>query len=267
MRTMPSASPIEVNENFRQWLQKEFTDKCRNNPRYSLRSFSRLLETDPSSVSQILAGKRRVSTKAIQKICDRLSMPPEIYQRLLEGEPAPNAVRTGAIHQLSADAFAVIADWYHYAILELTMSVGFKSDPRWIAHKLSITPAEATIAVERLLRLDLLKRQRGRLVKSDDTLTNYREGVTAPALREFQRQVLQKALQAIDFTLPEEKDITSMTMAVNVELLPEARKRIKAFRRELCDFLMQGPRTKIYNLGVQLYPVSSATNKKEVYDA
>jgi transcriptional regulator with XRE-family HTH domain len=267
MRPMPSASPIEVNENFRQWLQKEFTDKCRNNPRYSLRSFSRLLETDPSSVSQILSGKRRVSRKAIEKICGRLSVPPEVHRRLMEGEPLPNAVRTASLHVLSADAFAVIADWYHYAILELTLTVGFKSDSRWIARKLSITPAEAAIAVDRLERLDLLRRHCGRLVKSDDTLTNYREGLTAPALREFQRQVLTKALQAVDFTPGEEKDITSMTMAVNVDLLPEARRRTKAFRRELCDFLMQGPRTKVYNLAVQLYPVSQSSNRKEAFDA
>lgn len=264
---MPSASPISVNENFRQWLQKEFTDKCRNNPRYSLRSFSRLLDTDPSSVSQILSGKRRVSVKAIQKICGRLSVAPEIYQRLMEGEPAPLALRTANVHQLSADAFSVIADWYHFAILELSQTVGFKSEPRWIASKLSITPAEATIAVDRLLRLDLLKRHRGRLVKTDATVTNYRPGETAPALREFQRQILRKALEAIDFTAPEEKDITSMTIAVNEALLPEARTKVKAFRRELCDFLMQGPRTKIYHLGVQLYPVSKATNQKDEFDA
>jgi len=264
---MPSASPIAVNENFRQWLQKEFTDKCRNNPRYSLRSFSRLLETDPSSVSQILSGKRRVSVRAIQKICGRLSVAPAIYTRLLEGEPAPMALRTATTVQLSADAFAVIADWYHYAILELTYTVGFKSDPRWIAQKLSITPAEATIAIDRLLRLELLTRSRGRLVKKDETVTNYRAGETAPALREFQRQILKKALDAIDFTAPEEKDITSMTMAVNEELLPEARARIKTFRRELCDFLTQGPRTKVYHLGVQIYPVTTATNQKDLPDA
>ncbi|RZA09031.1 MAG: TIGR02147 family protein [Proteobacteria bacterium] len=261
---MPSASPVEVNENFRHWLQKEFTDKCRNNPRYSLRSFARLLDTDPSSVSQILAGKRRVSTKAIQKICGRLSLSPEISTRLLEGAPAPNVVQTASLVLLSADAFAVIADWYHYAILELTHTVGFKSDPRWIAAKLGITPSEAGIAIDRLERLELLKRYRGQLKKSHGILTNFREGVTAPALREFQRQVLQKALHSIDYVAPEEKDITSMTMAVNVDLIPEARKRARAFRRELCDFLCQGPRTKVYNLGVQLYPVSKATNQKEL---
>ena len=243
---------------FKAWLQAEFSQRSRRNPRYSVRAFARLLQMDPSSVSQLLSGKRRASTKVIAAACDRLSARPEIRDaqmraarvRRLAAEPAELPTR------IAADAFAAIADWHHYAILELTFVDGFDPDPKWIARELRIGVAEARAAVDRLLRLGLLRREGGRLGKSARFTTNYEEGFTAPALKELQRQILAQALAAIDGAAPEDKDITSMTMAIDPDRLPEARRRIRAFRRELCAYLEQGKPTRVFTLGLQLFPVS-----------
>lgn len=254
-------------QNFRLWLQKEFTDRSRRNPRFSLRAFAKLLKMEASSVSQILAGKRRPSAKVVEKICDQLSVPPTIRAELLRSLPGkknevsevfqPNYI------QLSADAFSVMADWYHYAILELPFAENFQSSPKWIAKKLGISATEAALAVERLERLELLEKKTGRLVRTEALLTNYSEGQSNSAMKELQRQVLQKALDAIDHVVQEEKDITSMTMAIDPAKLPEAKQRIRQFRRDLCAFLEDGPRTRIYNLGLQLYPISKITTGEE----
>jgi hypothetical protein len=50
---------------FRLWLQNEFAERAKRNPRYSLRAFAKLLQMEPTSVSQILSGKRRASTKVL----------------------------------------------------------------------------------------------------------------------------------------------------------------------------------------------------------
>ncbi|MGZ3692749.1 MAG: TIGR02147 family protein [Bdellovibrionota bacterium] len=253
---------------FRWWLQKEFTDRSRKNPRFSLRSFAKLLEMDASSVSQILAGKRKISPKIVEKVSERLSIPPTTKAQLLSSLPKKKseASTQAPAFQLSADAFAVVADWYHYAILELTFTENFSSSPKWIAKKLGISATEASVAIERLERLELLERKDGQLVKTEAFLTNYSEGQTGSALKELQRQLLQKALNAIDLVPQEKKDITSITMAVNPANLPEAKLRIKKFRRELCAFLEEGPRTHVYNLGVQLYPISDSTTSAEDND-
>jgi len=247
--------------NFRMWLQKEFTDRCRRNPSFSLRAFAKLIGMEASSVSQLMAGKRNASHKVIGKICDRLSVPPEIRHQFLASSNRPQSKSDSVpdYRQIAADAFAVIADWYHYAILELTHTENFNSSPKWIADKLGISIIQASVAIERLERLELIEIKEGRLCETGAFLTNYSEGFTAPALKELQRQVLQKALNAIDYVPQEEKDITSMTMAIDVTKLPEAKKRIKNFRRELCTFLEGGPRARVYNLGVQLYPISKST--------
>ncbi|MGZ8853044.1 MAG: helix-turn-helix domain-containing protein, partial [Thermoanaerobaculia bacterium] len=47
-----------------------------NNPRYSLRAFARSLQIDHSTLSQIVRGRRRVTTRAIRSLGVRLRMTP-----------------------------------------------------------------------------------------------------------------------------------------------------------------------------------------------
>lgn len=240
--------------NFRLWLQRQFTERCKKNPKYSLRAFAKNLELDPSSLSQILSGKRPISKNTMQTICNKLSVTPKdlktfglIQKAIAEDED---------YFQVSLDTFAVISDWYHYAILELTFISGFKADPKWIAKKLSITVEEAKAAIERLKRLDLLLEENGSLIKSSKFLTNQSNVNTSAAHKMLQKQIIEKSLLAVDECPAEEKDITSMTMAIDENQLDKARELIRKFRRDLCALLEDGEQTRVYNLGIQLYPIS-----------
>lgn len=239
--------------NFRLWLQRQFTERCKRNSRYSLRAFSKVLSMDHSSLSQILSGKRTLSKKAMLGICTKLSATPAelrgfgLLERQSSDEP---------YFQLDVDSFSVIADWYHAAIMELTYTKGFKSDSKWIARKLSITSEEAKAAIERLVRLKLLVIEDGTLKKTSRQLTNQSSVLTSAAHREFQAQIVEKALSAIHECDSSEKDITSMTMAIDEKNLVKARDLTKKYRRELCALLEDGEQTRVYNLAIQLYPIS-----------
>lgn len=181
--------PVQADEHnlgFRLLLQDEFSRRCRINPRYSVRAFARQLDLDSSTLSQILSGKRNLSGKQIKKLSEKSGIRP------------PATADVPDFDLLALDSFSVISDWYHYAILDLTCLKSFKNNPKWIAAKLSISEPEARQAVERLIRLGMLKTAGGKLVKAKRFYTNYSEGVTSAAHREYQRQVIKKALEAID---------------------------------------------------------------------
>jgi uncharacterized protein (TIGR02147 family) len=234
---------------FRILLQAEFTKRCRANARYSIRSFAKHLGMDSSTLSQILAGKRRVSQKMIDRVYQEIGRPrPLNKDRDLDAHSAYN--------QLQVDAFFMISDWYHFALLDLVQLKKFEADPQWIARKLGITAAEAKIALERLTRLGMLSEKNGRLVKTKAHYTNYEEGLTSDAHKEYQRQIIGKALVAVDQCPQERKDITGMTIVTNSKKLKEAKEKIKKFRRELCAFLEDGQGDSVYHLAMQLYPVT-----------
>lgn len=232
---------------FRLWLQDEFSKRCRTNSNYSLRAFAKQLDFDSSTLSQILSGKRIVSERIVKRI----------YHRIGKAPQADNSKKDSMKYMLlSMDAFTVISDWYHYAIMDLTQIKGFKSEPQWIAAKLDISPLEAKLAIERLLRLGMLAEKYGKLKLAVQNNTNYIEGQSSSAHKEYQRQIITKALHAIDNCPSDKKDITSMTIAANSKKIIESKEKIKKFRRELCLFLEDGVKDSVYHLGVQLYPVT-----------
>lgn len=255
-------------ENFRLYLQQVLVQRCRTNSRYSLRSFARSLQISPSSISRILKGERNVSIDLRKRLGLRLGLGLTEIERFAEDSGVASVrgevVKTATYKQLALDAFSVISDWYHFAILELIELESFRQDPRWIARALGITVGEVNAAIERLERLQILKTESsGKWINVSGSHTNINSEIKAEAHRKLQRQVLEMAIRALDEVPLERRNQTAMTMAIHTKRLPEAIKRITKFRRELCAFLQQDQsRDQVYQLGISLYPLTHIQNKE-----
>jgi len=100
---------------------------------------------------------------------------------------------------LSQDAFYLISDWCHFAILELLSIRGFDQRDAHIAASLGISLIEVRDALSRLERLAFIRKSaRGKweLLSQHNTTTNFTG--TSAALKQLQRQMLTKALEALD---------------------------------------------------------------------
>lgn len=254
----------------RGFLQSDLLRRCEQNPRYSLRAYARALQIEPSALSKLLNGKRQVTPKMFEQIAARLGFSPEQRKSLHPYNAhmgrSPKNTRS-SYQQLALNLFHVISDWYHYAILELTQIQGFKGDPKWIASKLGITTSEINIAVERLVHLELLSIDPVTGVWKDESGATTMAGPNPyadAATRKLQKQVLEMGVHALENIPVEERDQSSMTMAIDSKLLPQARAKIKRFRRELCRFLKSSPhQDQVYQLGVSLYPLSTKAPSRE----
>ncbi len=254
---------------YRTNLSSELERRCAGNPRYSMRSFARVLGMDPSLLSKVLRGRAPLSPKAAVHAVQVLGLEPDASRMFLDsvgdegkkvrlGKVLPASFDSAEVreeHEIDSERFRIISDWYHYGILELTFVPEFKSDPIWIGRRLGISATEARLAVERLFKLGLLKEENGRWVKSDGMVTTKNKTVTTPAFRRLQRQVLQMALHSLENDPIEERSHTSMTMAINPEKVELARKLISEFNRYLCLALGSGKKKRVYHLGINLYPV------------
>ena len=254
---MENATPIA--DEFRRQLQNELVRRCRGNPHYSLRAFARFLDLDHSSLSQYLRGRRRLSIAIQRRLAERIGLPPPKSESP-SGEEGPLAEATG----LTADAFAVISDWYHFAIFELVTVEAFQPKPRWIARALGITINEVHIAVERLFRLGLLRRDdEGRWRQGAPLITTATNPFSTIGFRNLQAQVLQKALRALEEIPMERRDQSSMTLAIPAHRLPEAKERIRRFRRSFCSALQsEGERDSVYQLSISFYPLTPVISRR-----
>ncbi len=80
--------------------------------------------------------------------------------------------------------------------------------------------------------------------------------LTTGAHRRHQKQILEKSIASLENTPIAKRNHTSMTMAIDPALLPEAKRRMEKFTQELCDFLESGKRKQVYEMAVNLFPMS-----------
>lgn len=250
-------------KDFLSWFQREYSKRKELNPQYSVRAFAKFLQIAPPSVSHLLSGKRTPSIKYAKGLMLKLGCTPlersTILNSLTKSSREVDEIKEYEL--IAIDSFKFISEWYHYAILELISTKQFRLSLKWIASELEISKCEVKLAIERLERLSLIKIKGGKVVKMNNLVTNYEEGITSSAHKKLQRYVLERALSSLELVPPEEKDITSMTMAIDETRLDEAKTLIKNFRRSLCNLLEEGVQTRVYNLGIQLYPISKTSCK------
>lgn len=269
---------MEPNFTYQGLIKTEFENRISRNSHYSLRAYARDLGLTPQMLSAVLNGKKDLSVDSAIEVAGRLGFDPNKTQDLLDAVILAGCKTVQAkqvIHQrieerhqasngfkpLTVEMFKVISGWYHFAILELTMTQGFKSDARWIASRLGISVFEAKEAITRLISLELIEEESGALKPTEFNISALSD-VPAAALREHARQILGKGIRALDEQDQKERDITSMTMAIDPTLLPEAKKMILQFRRRLCKFLESGNRSEVYVFSPSLFRLSNKQEQK-----
>jgi len=160
------------------------------------------------------------------------------------------------IREIEKDQYDYFSQWYYAAVRELILLPDFQEDPEWIAENLhpKITVKEAQAALELLLRLGFVKRNRSNtLVQSERNITTAQE-VRSLAVANYHRQMIRKAAESIERTAYEKRDISSLTMAISQDKFQEAKRRIQEFRRELNVLLSEdGEADAVYQINFQIF--------------
>jgi uncharacterized protein (TIGR02147 family) len=247
-------------------LKSELLRRTKSDPKYSLRTFAKSLGVSPATLSGVLTGKRAFSTKKAGNVAEKLELSPNERASFVEtansrkAGPAPITDLPPDTKQLKLDEYYVISDWYHYAIREMASLHRKKLDAKTISRELGCSYVEAEDALTRLKRLGFLQEKNGRIVKADKHVTS---GTDFPssAMKRVHMQMLQKAKQSLLIDPISERDFTNITMAIDSSRLAEAKKRIKKFRWELCEFLEGGNPDRVFSLHIGLFPLTRQARK------
>jgi transcriptional regulator with XRE-family HTH domain len=259
-----------IKREFRHLLQDELAARCSKNPKYSLRSFAKSLGISPAALSALINGKRPLTDKMKERLGLRLGLSPKELQTLRSSPHGNFKGKDGdalgiSFQQITLDTFAIISEPFHYALLELMKTYDYVQDPRWISQRLGITVSEVRFAFERLERVGLVEKDEDG-VYFDTTRgfsSDLREGLSSQAHRQFQEKSLQKAIKAVQEISVQDRDNTSMTMAIHHADLPKAREMIKNFRRRFCT-QMEASSTlnEVYQLTIAFTPMTQINLKK-----
>lgn len=250
-------------------LKKEFESRKVNNPKYSLRAFSRDIKISPGFLSEVMQSKKKISVDKAMEIGQRLGWSwresqillqtsqlglakSKRAQKFLKLEISNSEALYGKFERLKVTQFSSVSNWYCMAILEMTELPSFKADPKLIAQQLGIQTQEADVAFEKLKAADFIAQNPdGRWVKKINA--SVKDTPSIAEIRKFHRQHLVNAAQALEEQAPENRNISGITMAINSKRIPEALELIREFRSRMSSLLETGEKDKVYHLAIQLF--------------
>lgn len=234
-----------------------------------MRAFAKKAGVSVGGLSSFLAGKTNYSLEMMEKLVNTIVTSPEERKDILKNynylllENIREASQSSQYEYrlLKEEELAFIKDWYHYAILFLIQTKDFQLDILWIAKRLGISSEEVEFAMARLLHLKLVNMNEDGTISLTNNYVKTSDDVANTSLREMHKQMLGLAAHSLENDPVKVRDITSLTIPVNVKNIPKAKEIIRKCQDDLMNVLAVDERDEVYHVLFCLYPVSRQPNE------
>lgn len=246
-------------------LQLNLAELQAKNPQFSLRAYARNLGIHAASLSEFFNDKRQFSPKLAKRIIEKLNLAPDKKNDLLNmletKEPTSNVERV----QIDTDNYFLVSDPIYYSILCLIETKNYVENFQWMAGRLGSTEDKIKLAVERLLRIELLKRdKKNKLVYNAHAHLMTTDDITNLSLRLRHAENLEDAKDAL-LNMPVEKRYFNFeTLAISTEKLPEIKKIINECRAKLVSISQVGSKDEVYEFCFNFFPRSRETESLNI---
>ncbi|WP_413585221.1 DUF4423 domain-containing protein [Bdellovibrio sp. HCB274] len=242
-------------------MSAKLEDMQKKNARFSMRALAQKAGISPGRLNEIFHERRPLSNHYSEKIAYGLSLSQE-DQATLSGFISVRAKRLSFQKVLEEQELRVITTWEPYAILNLMKTDDFDSSTEWIAKRLALSNEKVAECLELLQSLQIIKMKNGRWQRLPQQFTTTTD-IPRAAIVQGHCAVLGKAQNALLTVPPAKRNFTNITIPTNVEKIEEAKQLITQFRHKIAMLLEDGPKTQVYNLSVQLYPLTDVSENTE----
>lgn len=232
------------------------------NPSYSLRAFAKKLQMSPSTISEILSGKRPVTNNLYDRICDALIIDPQTRKNLIENTVGQDSeeLDTFQYEQINMDQYHLIGEWYYFAILSLADTDDFVGEVEFVSKRLGLSKNITAEALQRLERLDLLVRDSNGNLTATGKQFNTSTDIANHSLRKHHHQNLTLASESLEQDKIDKRDFSFINMAIDPADIPSMKKDIQNFRRSFCKKYEKNQKKEVYKMCIQLFPQSKQEN-------
>ena len=266
---------------YRTYLKHVLVVRIQKNPAYSLRAFAGSIGVSASMLSEVLKHKKSLSTDKAALIASRLDLSQaeedfflslvqlDVAQDIRQKEKIATRLRELAPNQsfrdLSIDHFHSVADWICAGGFALLAGRPKGLTAAEIAKRLGVTVFEASDAMDRWVRLDLLERtEDGKYVRSMAEHLQLSSPTPNGALRKFHKSMLEKAIASLESQSPDEKFVGSETFAFDPARLPEVSAIIEDAIGKILKITKKttAPKKEVYHLGFQFFRITQKESAK-----
>lgn len=248
------------------FLSQFFDKRHAKNSQYSVRAFARDIGISSGRASEFLRGVSIPGPRLSQRIVEALQLSEKQKQQLNLLIASHLSVRKNGqldgTHQLAEKEFTLLPEWQHFAVLNLLNTVHAEPSVPWLANRLGLTEMAISETLEKLCLAGLVVEEGGFFKATHQHLTSTNT-IPSEALRNYHRQMIQRALWSIDNVPFELRNVTSIMMTANPSNLYKLKVLTNEFKKKAAELFGEGEATEVYNLCVQIFPATVVESAKE----
>lgn len=256
-------------------LRSELELRRARNPAYSLRSFGRDLGLAPSALSDLLQGKKGISSRRASELAGKIGLNEEERELFLLSARASHSRRKAerekaftelkqrtSLHRISEAELETASNWYHQALLELTELDDCEHSAEWFARRLRLPLAATESAIERLLALGWLKREKGKY-RATSAASLSTVDVPSQAVKQLHEQILGKASGALFTQGVKEREFIATSFAFDSSQMEAAKRDIRKFQRAFAEKYYSGScrKNSVYQISMQFFRLDQGEEK------
>jgi len=260
-------------EDYRDLLKEKIFPLMENNKHLSLRSIAKRCNVSHTLLIQVVNKQKNLSKEMGVKLTQKLSFDQkerEKFLTLLEYQTTKNEklkeilfnrlleiTSYAKVKYIDNDQFALISNWYHWAILELTKIPSIEFRVSHIAKMLKVDENKIEEAIERLFKLNLIKYGKQERIEKSSPVINAETKIPDSYFKEHHSQMMRKSHQALYHQPIKEREISGMTVAINKESIPEIKGLVNDFKRKLSLHLNQATsKDAVYQMNIQFFSLT-----------
>lgn len=276
MSDLPSEPDILLYTNYRVYLKDFYAFRKAKNPAFSHRFFAAKAGlTSPNYLKLVMDGQRNLSAKSMARFVVGLGLSgrrAEFFENLVQFNQADSLedrnlhysklakARTRAgLKSLDEGQFDLFTNWRHLVLREMVGLKGFKRHPHWISQQMhgAITPKEAEESLNQLERLGLVRKTANGYRQVDVNISTQDE-VRSLLVKNYHRQMLQLAADALDRMPKQQRDISAVTIPIRKADFGKVKEYLQLMRKELLNLAAETDTGEaIVQINLQLFPLTS----------
>jgi uncharacterized protein (TIGR02147 family) len=263
-------------QDYRSYLRDLVEWRRRTDPAFSFRSLAQASRTAVGYLSTVLAGKLRLTAKAIAKLGPALGLSEKEMQVLsqlvdvTDGET--QNTRAAALEKLERsrdfrenhpqilESYRYLSRWYYVAIREMAALPNFKADPSWIQRRLRgrVPLANVSEALRFLLQHGYLEEGPDGKVRPTERDARCEGEAYRVALGQFHRTMLSLASESLLSVPRDRRLVLGHTLSIAREDYDEVRKILEdALDRIALLEKRDKPKGATYQVTVAAFPLTT----------
>jgi uncharacterized protein (TIGR02147 family) len=268
---------------YREYLRDYYQFHKESRAGFSLRTFSKKAGFGSSNLLKlVMDGERNLTEDSLIKFMKGLGLNKKeqgFFRNLVHFNQAKSHDKKNYYYQkllqskhycdlkpMAKEQHEFYSTWYHAIIRELITSDKYNGDLEKIAKK--ITPRISFKQIEKsvllLEKIGFIKKTADNKWKVSDSLVTTGAECASITLLNYHKNILTLTKEQLERIPSDKRDISTLTLGVDKNLLPEIKKRIQNFRKEILELVSdQKNPSDVVLLAMQLMPLTKNWGDKK----